>query len=145
MTLQKALDIPRLMKRAVENAATLLGKDSHQATAVSDFSQGNECTNPSLDQVHMLKGIQCYKQQFTSNSKAQRKPLSPCFRCAKSGHGPALCKFKSAKCPHCGKIGHIRPACKSREKTHHNPPPPQKKKYWGFKHVQEEQIESDRV
>ena len=51
LTLQKALDIAQSMERAVENAATQRGKDSHQATAVSGFSQGNTelCKNPSLD------------------------------------------------------------------------------------------------
>ena len=121
------------MERAVENAATLRGKDSHQATAVSGFSHGNADlrTNPSLEQVLMFKS--------KHNAKGQREPLHPCFRCAKTGHSPALRKFKNAKCHHCGKLGHIRPACKSRETTHHNP-----KKLGAVKHVQEEQVESDR-
>ena len=112
LTLQKVLDIAQSMERAVENTATLRGKDSHHAIAVSGFSQGNDvCTNPSLDQVHMLKS--------KHNSKGQREPLNPCFECAKTGHSPALCKFKNSKCHHCGKLGHTRPSCKSREKTHH--------------------------
>ena len=69
------------------------------------FQPKNECTNPSLDQVHMLKGIQSYKQHFISNSKGHREPLSPCFGCARTGHSPALCKFNNVKCPHCGKLG----------------------------------------
>ena len=119
LTLQRVLDIAQLMEQVVENAATLRGKDSHQATAVSSFSQGNTdiCTNPAFNQVHMLKGKQSYKQQFTPNSKGQRETLPPCFRCAKTGHSPTLCKFKIAKCHHCGKLGHIRPSCKSREKS----------------------------
>ena len=133
LTLQKALDIAQSMERAVENAATLRGKDSNQATAVSGFSHGNADlrTNPLLEQVLMFKS--------KHNAKGQREPLHPCFRCAKTGHSPALRKFKNAKCRHCGKLGHIRPACKSREKTHHNP-----KKLGAVKHVQEEQVECDR-
>ena len=130
LTLQKVLDIAQSMERAVENTATLRGKDSHHAIAVSGFSQGNDvCTNPSLDQVHILKSKQ--------NSKGQREPLNPCFECAKTGHSPALCKFKNSKCHHCRKLGHIRPSCKSREKTHH-------KKLGDVRHVQEEQVEDNR-
>ena len=73
----------------------------------------------------MLKGELSYRQQL-HNSKGQREPLPPCFKCAKSYHNAALHKFKNDKCHHCGKLGRIRPACKSREKTHHNP-----KKTWG--------------
>ena len=56
LTLQRVLDITQLMEQVVENAATLRGKDSHQATAVSSFTQGNTdiCTNPAFNQVHML-------------------------------------------------------------------------------------------
>ena len=74
------------------------------------------------------------------NSKGQREPLHLCFRCTKIDPSSALCKFKNTKCHHCGKLGHITPACKSREKTHHKP-----KKLGDIHHVQEKQVEGDRV
>ena len=49
LTLQKALDIAQSMERAVENAATLRGKDSHQATA--DIV---EYARPSLHKLYNL-------------------------------------------------------------------------------------------
>ena len=110
---------PQWMVTAVVSAAILLGKDSHQTTEVSGFRIGSDVsTNPSLD---------------------QREPLYLCCRCAKIGNSPALCKFKNAKCHHCGKLGYIRPACKSREKTNYNP-----KKLKNIHHVQKEQDEGDR-
>ena len=87
----------------------------------------------------MLKSKQSYRQLFTHNSKGQREPLPPCFRCAKTGYSPALCNFKKAKCYHCGKLVNIRPACKNKKKTYHNP-----KKLGDVCHLQEEQNEGGR-
>ena len=36
-----------------------------------------------------------------------------CYRCGRSNHTHANCKFKNAKCHECGKTGHIAPACQS--------------------------------
>ena len=36
-----------------------------------------------------------------------------CYRCGRSNHTPANCKFKNASCHKCGKTGHIAPACQS--------------------------------
>ena len=69
-------------------------KGGHQANAVSGLGQGNNLsTNSSLDQLHMLKGKQSYRREFTHNLKKQREPrpnskghrdpLPPCFKCAK--------------------------------------------------------------
>ena len=86
LTLQKALDIALSMEHAVKNAATRRGKDSDQAIAALGFSHGNNVhTNPSLDQIHTLKGKHSYKQQFAHNSKGQIEPLPPYFRCTKTG------------------------------------------------------------
>ena len=38
-----------------------------------------------------------------------------CGRCGRGKHSPAECKFKSATCHKCGKVGHIAPACRSKK------------------------------
>lgn len=46
-----------------------------------------------------------------------RKQEKPCYRCGRSNHAPASCKFRDAVCHVCGKKGHIAPACRSKKKT----------------------------
>ena len=36
-----------------------------------------------------------------------------CFRCNKTGHNAASCRFKAMRCHQCGKTGHIKAACRS--------------------------------
>ena len=45
-----------------------------------------------------------------------RIQLKPCFRCLGTSHNPTDCKFKTAACHFCGKIGHIQPACRNKNR-----------------------------
>ena len=40
-------------------------------------------------------------------------PPVHCFRCNKTSHNAASCRFKSARCHQCRKTGHIKAACRS--------------------------------
>lgn len=45
----------------------------------------------------------------------------PCYRCAKTNHTAANCRFIKATCNKCSKVGHIAPACRSntqKDKVH---------------------------
>ena len=53
-----------------------------------------------------------------------------CYRCGRSSHGPAECKFKEAECHKCGKKGHIAPVCRSKSQQ---APPSQSKKASSWK------------
>lgn len=61
----------------------------------------------------------------TKSSRAQTKEqpdwLEPCYRCQEQ-HSPQSCRFKSARCRVCQKIGHIAKACRSKQrpKATHN-------------------------
>lgn len=37
-----------------------------------------------------------------------------CYRCHGKDHSPQVCHFKEAKCHNCGKIGHIKRACRGK-------------------------------
>ena len=63
-------------------------------------------------------------------SRFQNAAGRNCYRCGRSNHTAATCKFKDAKCLKCGKQGHIAPACQTskrkqsrtprqKQKTHH--------------------------
>ena len=50
-----------------------------------------------------------------SNSQKTNEPRTyACYRCGRSNHTPATCKFKDAQCHSCGKTGHITAVCRSR-------------------------------
>lgn len=42
------------------------------------------------------------------------KAFQSCYRCGRSNHRPADCKFKEAQCHSSGKTGHIAPVCRSK-------------------------------
>ena len=50
---------------------------------------------------------------------AQEK--NSCYRCGRTNHSAADCKFKDAECHHCGKKGHIAPVCRSKGKPQQRP------------------------
>ena len=39
-----------------------------------------------------------------------------CYRCGKSNHKAASCRFKTAKCYNCGRVGHVKAVCRSKTK-----------------------------
>ena len=59
--------------------------------------------------------IQKQPQKPKSDNKLQKvsqKVDVTCFHCARKNHRPQDCKFKTATCYKCNKVGHISPACK---------------------------------
>lgn len=61
--------------------------------------------------------------------KKPTNPSQPCYRCGKSNHYAADCRFKDAECHQCGKKGHIAPACRSKDRANPNSPWKGKRKY----------------
>ena len=53
---------------------------------------------------------------LASKPNQSRDARSPCYRCGRTSHLPADCKFKQATCNHCGKKGHISRVCRSKAK-----------------------------
>ena len=70
--------------------------------------------------LEFATSMEAAKQNLTElQSTAQSQPAevhkvtnSPCYRCGRN-HPPDKCKFRTARCRNCGKIGHIQRACRS--------------------------------
>ena len=77
LTLQKAMELALGMESAAQNSKEL------QQSAPKRELEG------SLPKVHQVA--------------TDKKPEYACFCCGKPGHQAAKCKFKGAKCHHCGK------------------------------------------
>ena len=48
-----------------------------------------------------------------TNAVTETTPKKPCSRCLGTGHSPATCRYKTAKCNKCHKEGHLARACHS--------------------------------
>ncbi len=52
------------------------------------------------------------------NEKTTHNQRYECYRCKGRNHNAQECYFKNAKCHHCGNTGHIRKACRVKDKSH---------------------------
>ena len=69
--------------------------------------------------AQQLKGADPTVQFVSSRmtpSQAVLKPGTACYRCGRSSHHAAECKFKDVICHTCGKREHIAKVCRSKEK-----------------------------
>ena len=66
-----------------------------------DIAVSMEAAKKNVDELQMQEPIQVHKLIGIR-----------CFRCRKD-HPPDRCKFRTAKCFNCGKIGHIQKSCKN--------------------------------
>lgn len=124
LTFARALELAQSLERAAENVTTL--------------QQGKGAgASPQLEEVHKVQGRGPFRGR--PSKPWDRESQSPCIRCGKSNHTPATCKFKTAKCHGCGKIGHIKRACLSRDKPSHTP----RKTPGDVRRVEEEQGEDE--
>ncbi len=68
-------------------------------------------------QSEMVHKIKVNSHSSSKKPDNRDQSLPPCYRCGKGNHSPVACKFKTATCDGCGKVGHIRPACFSKNKS----------------------------
>ena len=102
LTLAKAVDIAVAMETASQNVTTL------------QQAQGNPTTvtvNALHQQQNKKGGDRGAKNKDRHFGREQRQQA--CSRCGDSRHKAPDCKFKTAKCFSCGKIGHIDRACRT--------------------------------
>ena len=89
----------------------LLTESDLTFTRAVEIAQGMEAAAKDTLQ---LKG-----SEAVVHGVVARKQEQPCYRCGRSNHAPASCRFKEAVCHACGKKGHIAPACRSKKTRQH--------------------------
>ncbi|XP_065219279.1 uncharacterized protein LOC135844838 isoform X2 [Planococcus citri] len=73
----------------------------------------------NLSNNHQSAKIGKIMKNKSSNSRSdsqteEHKPKSKCYRCGYKNHSGADCKYKSATCDKCKKIGHLANMCKTK-------------------------------
>ncbi len=100
LTFKKASEIAQAMELAERNTIELKAAEETEVQAVSD--------NPK---VHTKQ------KQGASNRPLVGETNKSCYRCG-GHHRAEACRFRTAKCHKCGKIGHLAKKCRSREGMH---------------------------
>ena len=114
----------------------LLTEEDLTLTKAVDLAQSMETAERT---TKAFKGPEPSIRKIKSPQGGKR--LQPCYRCGKTNHTSADCRFKEAECRNCGKTGHIAPVCRSKPKQ--RPKTEVKPKKQGTNLVQEETTESD--
>ena len=89
----------------------LLTKSDLTLEKAIEISQGMDA---AAKQAKELKGSPCETPVLAVSPPVQARP---CSRCSRGNHAPSECKFKTATCHKCGKVGHIAPVCHSGSKS----------------------------
>ena len=89
LTFKKACEIVQAMEMADKNASKLKSEETKLGINVLKKSPEESKGNPN-------------RRHQTSERN--------CYRCGRS-HSPTSCRFKTEKCRKCGKIGHIKRKC----------------------------------
>ena len=92
LTFAEACDMVKTTEAAENNSKLIQGTD-FPSKSVNNLYTKNETTH-------------------TSSSKGGKR--QPCYRCGRTNHLPASCRFIDSTCHACGKKGHIAPACRSK-------------------------------
>ena len=89
-----------------------------------EISQGIKAANHNMRELHRPSANNSKQRDIASvNNEINKVAPNPtgksetCYRCRKTGHKLAACRFKDATCCFCGKVGHLKAVCYSRKKT----------------------------
>ena len=83
-----------------------------------------EIRNPGQDSVQSLGTTRPSQRQQKgqkdnlSSSKAGQTPKKTCIRCGGTNHKPGDCKFITAMCSFCKKVGHLQKVCLKKAQAH---------------------------
>ena len=89
------------------------------ATETEDAAKVAKETVYGQKQKHEINKIQSNKKGKTTSSEPQIS-WTECIRCGKTGHRPKDCKFKTAICHYCSKVGHLEAVCLKKKRDGRN-------------------------
>ena len=85
-----------------------------------DRAQAMEAADRNAKSLHVTEPAEVHRltktpQRRVPASKQSVNPTPLCYRCGKSNHDSAHCRFIDANCRACGKKGHIAIVCRSKK------------------------------
>lgn len=67
--------------------------------------------------ARQLRGAESETVGAASVHKVKLQGARNCYRCKGKNHDANECHFKETKCHNCGKIGHIKKACRAKARS----------------------------
>ena len=86
----------------------LLSEKALTYTKAVDIARAMEAADA---ETKSFKATESAVRTFHSRQPRAQERKNPCYRCGRSSHTPAECKFRDKTCNSCGKKGHISPVC----------------------------------
>ena len=94
----------QIQKHPLSEGDTLtLTKAMTLAQAIETATKDTQLMQPQSAPIQTIKG-----DPLQRGYSGQKKP---CYHCATPGHSPADCRFRTAKCHNCNKVGHLKKTC----------------------------------
>ncbi|CAH8858077.1 unnamed protein product [Trichobilharzia szidati] len=123
------INIPKLEKELVQIPSCTFQTAKDLCITYEDVNSDYPAATTSESDVMLSKvdnkSVHRKKSKLPSTCNrmhTESKNIKPCFSCGKL-HLRSTCRFRSAKCHKCGKIGHIKSVCRSSNSyaTHDSP------------------------
>ena len=97
----------------------LLGEANLSLKTAFEITQGMEAAAINAREIQSMGQQKPCEVNAISHGKlpTHTKNTTRCTRCLGTGHDSTVCRFKSAKCYKCDKVGHIAKACRSETHT----------------------------
>lgn len=108
LSFTKATNIALAMELARQGVQTVSGTDVKPEVYHIAKNIGSRS---NLKKYNSNSGKNSYKHFSTNNASPKSNMGKPCWRCGQGGHTYNECRFKTAECLHCKKIGHIKANC----------------------------------
>ena len=101
----------RVQQRLLAESELTFVKATELALSMELALQGVQMVSGATNIKPEVYKLSQHPQKHPQKHQPFVKQSKPCFRCGSTEHHPSNCKFKTAECNFCKKVGHIKSNC----------------------------------